>query len=390
MSDAAKILEIGPFPPPANGWAVRIKFVKEALESSGHLCTVLNLGENRRIPSAEYECVRSAFEYVRKLLVYVFKGYVPHLHINGESPKGCLLARAAAVFSLAARRQPVLTFHAGVEQTYFPKSKSTLMAPIFRWLFRRAQVILCNDMLVKQRIVEYGVAPEKIVPVPAFSRQYLDGEPAALEPHIEEQLRGGDPIVFTYVECRPEYALEALFSAVAAAAEDYPNLRLVVVGASKDAAEINRLAQAANVADRIVHLGAVERPAFLALLRRANAYLRSARTEGVSSATREALALGTPVVANHTDHQPQGVWAYTFGDTADMAAMLRRALQEGRLSKPALSLDEIPDTVAQEAELLINAALGCCVSSAASSQEMSPSVAMLAAEPSPASQIQPT
>ena len=59
-----KILEIGVYPPPFCGWGTRLYFVRQALDEAGHQCVPLNLGENRRIPSDEYECVRSGWERV--------------------------------------------------------------------------------------------------------------------------------------------------------------------------------------------------------------------------------------------------------------------------------------------------------------------------------------
>ena len=50
-ADRAKILEIGPFPPPYSGWSLRIHVVKNELERAGHICTALNLGANRKVMS---------------------------------------------------------------------------------------------------------------------------------------------------------------------------------------------------------------------------------------------------------------------------------------------------------------------------------------------------
>src|SRR5262245_26326116 len=47
----AKILEIGPYPPPYDGWSMRIWVLKKGLEEAGHVCVPLNLGLNRKRPS---------------------------------------------------------------------------------------------------------------------------------------------------------------------------------------------------------------------------------------------------------------------------------------------------------------------------------------------------
>ena len=53
----AKILEVGPHPPPLAGWSIRIRFVQDRLKASGHVCEALNIGKRRRIPSNEYVTV---------------------------------------------------------------------------------------------------------------------------------------------------------------------------------------------------------------------------------------------------------------------------------------------------------------------------------------------
>ena len=102
IAQPVKILEIGVYPPPFCGWGTRLYFVRKALDEAGHQCVPLNLGENRRVPSDEYECVRSGWEYVRKICRYLRLGYVIHMHANGSSPKGFLLSGIAYLLSLLA------------------------------------------------------------------------------------------------------------------------------------------------------------------------------------------------------------------------------------------------------------------------------------------------
>ena len=87
----AKILEIGVYPPPFCGWGTRLYFVRRALDKAGHRCIPLNIGTNRKIPSDEYECVRNGWEYVCKIVRYLSRGYVIHMHANGSAPKGFIL-----------------------------------------------------------------------------------------------------------------------------------------------------------------------------------------------------------------------------------------------------------------------------------------------------------
>src|SRR5580693_5815926 len=57
-----KILQIGNYPPPACGWAVQTKLLKQEIRRRGHACDVLNINESRKIKSAEYVDVQNGFD----------------------------------------------------------------------------------------------------------------------------------------------------------------------------------------------------------------------------------------------------------------------------------------------------------------------------------------
>ena len=99
-STRVKILQITSYPPPRAGWGVRVEFLKKRLESEGHVCTVLNLGRSRTIPSPEYETVLGGSDYVKKVWRFSRAGYTVHMHMNGESPKGFVLTLLAEFINL--------------------------------------------------------------------------------------------------------------------------------------------------------------------------------------------------------------------------------------------------------------------------------------------------
>jgi glycosyltransferase involved in cell wall biosynthesis len=291
------------------------------------------------------------------VLRFALQGYLFHLHVNGESIKGLVLAALASGVATMVGRRPVLTFHAGTDQTYFPRHKSRWVAPILKSLFICCQKIICNNAQVKSRIVEYGIASEKVVPIAPFSRQYLEELTDILDRKVEAFLASHSPIVLTYIELRPEYALDALFGALSKISVEFPELGLVVVGAANESEAISRLANSARLEERFLHVGGVDHAEFLSLLRRSTVYVRSNRTEGTSSSIREALALRTPVVANESPCHPQGVRTYRWGQADELARVLWEVLRDPQGVRNTIRPPEVTDTVAQEAELLIRCAL---------------------------------
>jgi hypothetical protein len=71
---SAKILEVTSYPPPRAGWGVRVEYVKRQLEHEGHSCVVINIGNSRTIPSAEYETVMGGADFVRKVWRFCVAG----------------------------------------------------------------------------------------------------------------------------------------------------------------------------------------------------------------------------------------------------------------------------------------------------------------------------
>ena len=162
----ARILEITSYPPPRAGWGVRVEFLKQHLEASGHECVVLNIGKSRNIPSSEYETVLGAGDYVRKVWRFCRAGFTTHVHINGSTPKGLVLTIAAQILNLLFGRRCVLTFHAGVKQVYFPRSQAPMLCPVFWLMFTMARTIICNNGRSKRRSRSTGYRPGRSIPFP--------------------------------------------------------------------------------------------------------------------------------------------------------------------------------------------------------------------------------
>lgn len=357
-SQAGGILQITSYPPPRAGWGVRVQYLKGYLETQGHRCVVLNIGSSRTIPSDEYETVLGAADYVRKVWRFSRQGLVAHVHVNGASPKGFVLAIAAQILNLACGRRSFLTFHAGIDQVYFPRPKYPLLWPLFWLLFTLPRTIICNSEEVKAKIVEYGVGPTKIVPIPAFSTQYLESTLEAL-PEPMEAFYGRFPhVIFSYTKIRPMFYPEALIEGFARFAARCPDAGLVLCGIAGHMepdlwtsvqSRIDRL----GVRDRLFIVEDLTHDAFLHALSRASIYLRTHVSDGVCSSVMEALALGVPVVATENHNRPPGVITYPAEDTAALAQTLHEVLLRRDEIAAALERPQVRDTLADEARLLM-------------------------------------
>lgn len=357
MMNRRQILQISSYPPPRAGWGMRVQFLKRLLEGSGHRCVVLNVGTSRRIPSDEYEMVLGGWDYFRKVWRYSRAGFVAHVHVNGQSPKGFVLAITAEVVNLLWGKRCFLTFHAGTDQAYFPKEKAPLLVPLFWLLFAIPRQIICNSERVKARICEYGVPAWKITPIPAFSVQYLDFERVPLADAIEAFFHRFPSVLFCYINLRLGFYTDVLVEGFARLSAERPDAGLLVCGISghregrvaKDT--FDRIARH-HLEDRICIVEDLDHDQFLTALSRAAVYVRTPTSDGVCSSLLEALSLGIPVVAAENGSRPPGVITYEPLDPKDLAQKLAQVLNSHESTVSAISRPEVPDTLSVEARLL--------------------------------------
>ncbi len=353
----AKILEITSYPPPRAGWGVRVEFLKRHLEAAGHECVVLNIGRSRTIPSAEYETVLGGLDYMRKVWRFTRAGYRVHAHVNGATAKGLVLTIVAQLMSLACGRRSFLTFHAGVQQVYFPRERAPKLRPIFWLVFTLPRAIICNSEAVKARIQEYGIPPAKIHPIPAFSRQYLESSDDTHDARVEAFYRRFDHVILSYVRVRAGFYLETLIEGFACLAARRADVGLVICGVAGAIdpvlwAEVERLIAEHGLADRICIIDDLAHEQFLVALKQSVLYLRTPTSDGVASSVLEALSLGIPVVAAENGSRPAGTITYPATDPVGLASAVEHAIADRADVVAAIPAVLVRDTLDEEAELL--------------------------------------
>ncbi len=357
---STKVLQIAPFPPPRSGWSVRVAFLKSALMALGHQCRILNIGSSRKIKSPEYECVYNGWDYIYKVIKFSALGYTIHAHVNGETLKGLGLVLMAEAANLLFGKRCVLTFHGGVQQIYFTPEVTDFRRPLFRLMFMLSQRIICNSEDVKAKIVAYGVNPDKVTPIPAFTRQYLLHEMVTFEPAIEGFLTSHQPVLLSYVVFRDGFFVETLIEGFRQLRADYPEAGLLLVGTESDGSPMeidirNRIA-AAGLQTHIFDVPSMSHDEFRTAMKRSDIYVRTPITDGVCSSVLEALSYELPVVAANNGNRPPSVICYVADDPQDMATRVAQTLAHLDEVRQHIVKPVIRDTLSDEVNLLILAA----------------------------------
>lgn len=356
-SPPVKILQITSYPPPRAGWGVRVEFLKRRLESEGHVCTVLNIGRSRIIPSTEYETVMGGFDYARKVWRFSRRGFVVHMHVNGESPKGFVLSLLAEAVNMLWGKRCFLTFHAGVDQLYFPRPKYPWLLPMYWLLFAIPRRIICNSEAVKTKILEYGVPESKVVAIPAFSSQYVDRVPVQLSREVASFFARTPKVVFVYIRLRPGFYLDTMIDGFAKVAAAEPGAGLAICGLSGDIeeavlADMNSHIARHRLADRICLIEDLNHDEFLEVLSKSALYLRTPTSDGVASSVLESLTLGIPVVGSENGTRPPGVITYQATDPADLATKVLQVFASRDAIVASMPRPPVRDTLAEEVRVL--------------------------------------
>jgi glycogen(starch) synthase len=306
-----KILLVGPFPPPHGGVSVHVQTLQDLLLKSGIPCRVLNI--DRGAPASDrYVSIRGSLHFILLLLSYSFKGWSLHVHINGHNVKSWLVAFTAGLAGVIGRRTrgSMLTIHSGMSPAYL---NSGPFARCLAWatcgLYRH---IIAVNFEIENALRSLPVRDQRIQVLPAFfpTGPTLRDLPESFEPWA----RTHDPILSTALFFRPEYGFPLLVQAISELRRKHPRLGCVVMGDSDSRPE--------GLPPHMFAIGDVTHESCLAVIARCDIFVRPTYSDADAVSVREAIALGTPVVASDVVSRPEGTLCFKTGDAGDLAAKI--------------------------------------------------------------------
>jgi glycosyltransferase involved in cell wall biosynthesis len=146
------------------------------------------------------------------------------------------------------------------------------------------------------------------------------------------------PLLSATLFFRPEYGFDLAVAAIARMRAKYPGVGCVVMGSGEDRARAERQIRDAAIADSVLLLGDVDHTTCLAVMARSDVFIRPTLCDGDSISVREALALGTPVVASRTGTRPAGANLFSTGNLDELLWSIDTALA----SEAQQTADAIP------------------------------------------------
>ncbi len=329
-----KVLQLGPFPPPYGGIQTHLVAVRDYLREQGHSCAVVNITRHRKQEADQVYYPESATQ----LLAHLFRNRydIVHLHIGGMLPLRVLaLALSCTTVPWA---KAILTFHSGG----YPSSREGQSAKKFSlrgFTFRRFDGLIGVNQEIIRFFSKLGVAEQqsRLIYPNAVSR-------AKIADHLPEPLysffAAHDQILTAVCLLEPEYDLSRQIEALALILQRRPRTGLVILGSGSLEDKLRQQIAAVPYSNHILMCGDVPHDVTLRAIVESCALLRTTLYDGDAISVREALHLGTPVIATDNGMRPQGVELIPVSDTQALVPAVFRVLENGRKNQPQPARDD--------------------------------------------------
>jgi glycogen synthase len=323
------VAQIGPMPPPSGGVAVNMLAIHKALLAAGHRSLIIDVTDrNGAKPEPFVLKPRSAAGLFRTLAGLDCD--IVHYHAGGNfSPK---LAMLTLLCGVLPGKRSVLTFHSGgyARDALVGAKPFSLRGVALRSI---DLVIGVNEGML-DLFRAYGVPEESmrlIIPAetPAFDPEHR------LPMSLEEGIGGLDPLLLSVGGLEREYNHDQLIRSLPVIQERYPNAGLAIAGTGGLERDLKSLVNDLGLHDRVIFLDDVDHRDLMHIMRRSTVMFRLTDFDGDSISVREALSLGTPVVASDNAKRPKAV--LTVKLPLDAQALLKSVdkAKNGQFAYPA-------------------------------------------------------
>ena len=313
-----RVVQLGPYPPPHGGVQTNLVAIRDYLRHNGHHCDAINLTRFRREDADGVYYPAGAFALMR--LLWRLPADILHLHFGGDlTPRLMGLVFAC---TLLPRRRTVLTFHSG-GYPGSPKGRTARVATLRGFVLRRLDGLIAVNGEIAGLFARFGARRERIRMIPPFAVEPPD-RAIELPQRLAQFLSAHCPTLLTVGLLEPEYDLAMQIDAMAGILERFPRAGLLIVGAGSLEDQLRARIASAPYGDHVLLYGDMPHALTLRATLESDALLRTTLYDGDSVSVREALYMGTPVIATDNGMRPEGVHLIPPSD----AGRLRNAVCE--------------------------------------------------------------
>ena len=296
-----KVVQLGPYPPPHGGVQTNLVAIREHLRRAGHECAAINLTRFRRQDGDGVYYPAGALALAR--LLWRLPADIVHLHFGGDlTPRllGLLL-----LCTLLPGRKTVLSFHSGGYPSS-PAGRTARPGTLRGFLFRRLDGVIAVNAEIAALFRTFGVRAERIRTILPFVVTPPDAA-IPMPQRLADFFAAHQPLLLTVGLLEPEYDLAMQIDVMGEIVQRFPRAGLVIAGAGSLEEDLRRQIAAVPHGEHVLLYGDMPHPVTMRATLECDALLRTTLYDGDSVSVREALYLGTPVIATDNGLRPEGV-----------------------------------------------------------------------------------
>jgi len=302
--------------------------IRRFLLSRGIPCAVINLTRYRREDGDEIYYPKNPLEVLRLLTRLRYD--IIHLHFGGNlSPRLMMLALACC---LMPRSKTVLTFHSGG----YPLSEAGKSAnpTTFRgFVLRRFDRVIGVNRELETLFRRFGVASGRIRLIYPHAIS-LDSAERSLPDNLARFFQTHSPTLLTVSGLEPEYDLSLQIDVLREVRERFPDAGLVIIGSGSLEGKVRARIQSKPYAEHILLCGDVPHSVTLRAIAESDLFLRTTHYDGDSISVREALHIGTPVIATDNGMRPSGTHLIPRSNPDALRRAIEQALKKAAPERP--------------------------------------------------------
>src|SRR6202044_1424706 len=288
-----RVLQLGPYPPPHGGVQSNLVAIRTFLRRHNVPCAVINITRHRKPDSDEVYYPESAAGLIRLLLRLDYD--VLHLHVGGMLSRRLL--SLALVCTLMRNSKTVMTFHSGG----YPSSdegKSTTRNSLAGFVLRRFDGLIGVNPEIISFFQRLGVASGRTRLIYPHSFLPEESSTAPLPEPLASFFSVHCPVLISVGLLEPEYDLPLQIEVLEQVREKFPSAGLLLIGSGSLEQDLRARISTCAYAGHILLCGDIPHNITMTAISRSDLMLRTTLFDGDAVSVREALHLGTSVIAS--------------------------------------------------------------------------------------------
>jgi glycosyltransferase involved in cell wall biosynthesis len=298
--------------------------IRDRLRQLGHTAAVINITRFRKAGADEVFYPETPLETAR--LIRRLPAEIIHLHFGGNLTNRLLALCLYCTF--LPHRKTVLTFHSGGYPSS-PKGRDTTRNSFAGFTLRRVDALIAVNQEIGAFFRQCGATTARVHVISPHATLTATNMAADLPEPIQSFMRSHSPVLLSVGGLEPEYDLPLQITALGRIRQHHPNAGIVMIGGGSRESELRSLIAAQPWAEHLLLPGDVPHAITLRAIHECSVFLRTTLYDGDSISVREALDLGTPVIATETVLRPPGCHLIPAGQIDPLVHAVNEAITSG-------------------------------------------------------------